>query len=115
MTSVAHAINSLDVKKDRSGGAAVSDPVTNASEFGSKITWYDDNGAEISSPYSWSEVSTELDALITAEAANAYKQKRREAYPEIGDHLDLQYHDLLDGTTTWKDAVAAVKAAHPKE
>ena len=115
MTSVAHAINSLDVKNDRSGGAAVSDPVTNASEFGSKITWYDDNGAEISSPYSWSEVSTELDALITAEAANAYKQKRRDAYPEIGDQLDLQYHDLLDGTTTWKDAVAAVKAAHPKE
>ena len=113
MTSVARAINSLDVKNDRSGGASVSDPVTNASEFGSKITWYDDNGAEISSPYSWSEVSTELDALITAEAANAYKQKRRDAYPDIGDQLDDLYRK-----GAFSDEMAAqlkaVKDANPK-
>jgi hypothetical protein len=26
----------------------------------------------------------------------------------------MQYHDAVDDTTTWKDHVAAVKAAHPK-
>jgi len=26
----------------------------------------------------------------------------------------MQYHDQLDGTTTWKDAVAKVKADNPK-
>ena len=35
-------------------------------------------------------------------------------YPSIGEQLDQQYHDAVNGTTTWKDAIAAVKAAHPK-
>ena len=39
---------------------------------------------------------------------------RAAAYPSIGDQLDMQFHDLLDGTTTWRDHVEAVKAAHPK-
>ena len=32
----------------------------------------------------------------------------------IGDQLDMQYHDGEDGTTTWKDHIAAVKAKYPK-
>ena len=43
-----------------------------------------------------------------------YAQKRKAAYGDIGDQLDMQYHDAVDGTTTWKDHVAAVKAEHPK-
>ena len=35
-------------------------------------------------------------------------------YADIGEQLDQQYHDLLNSTTTWRDAIAAVKAAHPK-
>ena len=35
-------------------------------------------------------------------------------YASIGNQLDQQYHDAVNGTTTWKDAIAAVKAAHPK-
>ena len=35
-------------------------------------------------------------------------------YPSIGDQLDMMWHDKKDGTTTWKDAVQAVKDAHPK-
>jgi len=29
--------------------------------------------------------------------------------------MDMQYHDLLNSTTTWKDAIAKVKADNPKE
>ena len=36
-------------------------------------------------------------------------------YPSIGDQLDMQYKDLLNGTTTWKDAVAKVKTDNPKD
>jgi hypothetical protein len=43
-----------------------------------------------------------------------YAEHRIEAYGKIGDQLDMQYHDSVDGTTTWKDHVAAVKAEHPK-
>jgi hypothetical protein len=48
------------------------------------------------------------------QAINRYAELRREAYASWGDQLDMQYHDRLDGTTTWQDHVAAVKAAHPK-
>ena len=36
------------------------------------------------------------------------------SYPSIPDQLDMQYHDAVDGTTTWADAIAAVKAKYPK-
>ena len=54
------------------------------------------------------------DSDDAAIVANAYKAVRRVAYPEIGDQLDMQYHDLVGGTTTWKDAVAKVKSDNPK-
>ena len=43
-----------------------------------------------------------------------YDQKRREEYASIADQLDMQYWDSVNGTTTWADHIAAVKAAHPK-
>ena len=43
-----------------------------------------------------------------------YIQARLDAYPSIGDQLDMQYHDAVDGTTTWKDAIAKVKSDNPK-
>ena len=114
MIGVAQAISSLDVKSARSGGASVSDPVTNASEFEAKVTWFNGDGADISSPYSWAEVKAEFDVLVAAETANAYRQKRREAYASIGDQLDMQWHDAENNTSTWSDHVASVKNANPK-
>ena len=43
-----------------------------------------------------------------------YIQARQEAYGSIGDQLDMQYKDAVNGTTTWKDHIAAVKAEFPK-
>ena len=54
---------------------------------------------------------TELDK---AAAAVKYKSDRAAAYASIGDQLDMQYWDAVNGTTTWKDHVAKVKADHPK-
>tara|TARA_Y100000310_G_scaffold32774_1_gene31036 strand:- start:228 stop:518 length:291 start_codon:yes stop_codon:yes gene_type:complete len=47
--------------------------------------------------------------------AQAYARKRQAEFPSVGDQLDMQYHDQLNGTTTWKDAIAKVKADNPKE
>ena len=44
----------------------------------------------------------------------ALQFQRDRTYPSIGDQLDMQYHDSVDGTTTWKDAIAKVKADNPK-
>ena len=37
-----------------------------------------------------------------------------EAYASYGDQLDMQYKDLLNDTTTWKDHIAQVKSDNPK-
>ena len=53
-------------------------------------------------------------AINDAAAAVKYKSDRAAAYGSIGDQLDMQYWDAVNGTTTWKDHVAKVKADHPK-
>ena len=35
-------------------------------------------------------------------------------YLPVAQQLDMQYWDSVNGTTTWKDHVAAVKAKYPK-
>ena len=59
-----------------------------------------------------------IDAKITELQADydakQYQRDRAVAYPSIQDQLDMQYWDSLNGTTTWKDAIAAVKTEHPK-
>ena len=43
-----------------------------------------------------------------------YIQARQEAYGPIADQLDMMYWDNVNGTTTWKDHIAQVKADNPK-
>jgi len=47
-------------------------------------------------------------------ASQAYKTDRASAYPSIQEQLDMQYWDSVNGTTTWADAIAKVKADYPK-
>jgi hypothetical protein len=54
------------------------------------------------------------DPRTEEEKKQAYKDKRRLEYPDIAEQLDMIYHDAMDGTTTWKDAITAVKVKHPK-
>ena len=51
----------------------------------------------------------------TAEALQTVLNNRATAYPTWQEQMDMQYKDLLNGTTTWKDAVAKVKSDNPKE
>jgi len=64
--------------------------------------------AEISEVESREEIEAERLAKIK------YKLDRAESYASIADQLDMQYWDSVNGTTTWADHIAAVKAAHPK-
>ena len=47
-------------------------------------------------------------------ANHKYKDDRVAAYAALGDQLDMQYHDLLNNTTTFKDHIAKVKTDNPK-
>ena len=61
--------------------------------------------------------SSQLDAVESAadlsDRQAAARSARKTAYGDLGSQLDMQYHDSVDGTTTWKDHVAAVKTANP--
>jgi hypothetical protein len=62
-----------------------------------------------------SEINAKLVELISDWEGQEYARNRASAFPSIGDQFDMQYHDQLDGTTTWKDAIAKVKSDNPKE
>tara|TARA_R110001632_G_scaffold32569_1_gene84176 strand:+ start:268 stop:561 length:294 start_codon:yes stop_codon:yes gene_type:complete len=54
--------------------------------------------------------------MVEVQADYDAKQYQRDRiYPSIGEQLDMQYWDSVNGTTTWKDAVAKVKLDNPKE
>lgn len=53
--------------------------------------------------------------MIADNDALQYARNREDNYPSIEEQLDMQYHDAVNGTTTWKDTIAKVKADNPKE
>ena len=75
-----------------------------------QITWH--NGT---TPISKADIEAKMTELQADYDAKQYQRDRATAYPELKEQLDMQYKDLLNGTTTWKDAVAKVKSDNPKE
>ena len=94
------------------GGAvsftASSDDVLNESWY-AKVVWEGDG-----SKPTLAALEAKMDELQADFDAKQYQRDRQLQYLPMGDQLDMQYHDAVDGTTTWKDHVAAVKAANPK-
>ena len=60
----------------------------------------------------WGDISNEIDRLQSE--FNSLRYQRDRKYPDLGEQLDMQYWDQVNGTTTWKDAVAKVKSDNPK-
>ena len=60
------------------------------------------------------EINNKIAELETAYDNKQYQRDRADAYPSIQEQLDMQYWDSVNGTTTWSDAIAQVKADHPK-
>jgi hypothetical protein len=100
MTNIAAAILALD------STAQVS---VNADDI-NQITWHDGNPNNITVE----QIVAKQAELQSEYDAQEYARTRETAYPAVGDQLDMQYWDQVNGTTTWKDTIAAVKAAHPK-
>lgn len=55
----------------------------------------------------WQDISSKM-ALVEVQKARA------KAYPTIQQQLDMQYWDSVNGTTTWQDAIEAIKTQYPK-
>ena len=93
--------------------------------YPSAVTINDSTGAFDASGNAISLTQSDIDAArvtLDAEAAATLYQRQRTGeafttdtiYLSVADQLDMQYWDSVNGTTTWKDHVAAVKAKYPK-
>ena len=72
------------------------------------IDWQD------TTPIDMVTIDAKVGELNTKYTANQYQRDREIEYPTWQDQLDMQYHDVVNSTTTWKDAVAKVKSDNPK-
>ena len=65
-----------------------------------------------------SELNTEISRLNTEYINKQYQRVRKTKYSEIGEQLDMLYHDMvagkLDSTGTWFNHVKSVKDSNPK-
>ena len=85
----------------------------NAEDY-NQITWL-----EGTTPIANEDIIAKQTELKTAYDTKQYQRDRTKrsqdgGYPEIGDQLDMIYHDQVNGTTTFKDAIKVVKDANPK-
>jgi hypothetical protein len=71
------------------------------------ITWH--NGT---TPIPKADIEAKMVEVQADYDAKQYQRDR--VYPSIGEQLDMQYWDSVNGTTTWKDTVAKVKSDNPK-
>jgi hypothetical protein len=116
MTDIISAIKSLDANAQ----VVVNGEPSNQTEYEANVKYIsgaDENGSAIykdTQDFTWSQVSAKKAELQTDYDNKQYQRDRADAYPSIQDQLDMQYHDAVDGTTTWKDAVAKVKSDNPK-
>jgi hypothetical protein len=79
-------------------------------EVFSNLEWHDTTQTQPTEV----EITAEITRLQAEYDANAYARSRATAYPSLQDQADMQFHDAVDGTTTWQDAIQAVKDANPK-
>jgi hypothetical protein len=74
-----------------------------------QITWHPDTTV-----ISKADIQAKQAELKTAYDALAYARSRKEEYDKL-NQFELISDDSINGTTTHKDAVLAIKAKYPKE
>jgi hypothetical protein len=74
-----------------------------------KIRWADNNPNNIT----YEQIKTKLIELQAASDAQAYARSRKEEYDKLNQN-EMMYDDEINSTTTWKDAIAAIKTKYPK-
>jgi hypothetical protein len=90
-------------------------PNTNFSTNNGKIVAWDiseDQSGETQPTQA--EIDAEVIRLQAEYDSQEYARNRASAYDSIGNQLDMIYKDNLNGTTTHKASVEAVKAKFPK-
>mgnify|MGYP003639106312 FL=1 len=74
-----------------------------------EIEWHDTSQTQPTD----AEIATEVTRLQAAYDAQAYARSRKAAY-DLLNQDEMRYDDLINSTTTWQDAIAAIKTEYPK-
>ena len=74
-----------------------------------EIEWHDTDQTQPTD----AEIATELTRLQAAYDAQAYARSRKAKY-DLLNQDEMRYDDLINSTTTWQDAIAAIKQEYPK-
>jgi len=73
------------------------------------LTWLDTTQTQPSD----TEIQAEVLRLQTEYDSQAYARERKARY-DLLNQDELRFDDLINGTTTWKDSILAIKADIPK-
>jgi membrane-associated protease RseP (regulator of RpoE activity) len=84
---------------------------TSEAEFDSGFTMHKLNGKKTPT---WANLQTKLKVMQAAYDALAYARSRKEEYDQL-NQFELISDDSINGTTTHKDVILAIKAKYPKE
>ena len=77
--------------------------------IGDKIKWNDPDN----DPPTQAEIDAEVQRLQEEHDSQEYARNRKAEYDAL-NQLEMQFDDKEDGTTTWEDAIKAIKAKYPK-
>ena len=81
-----------------------------------QITWHDGNPKNITK----ADIEAKMNEMANEPEQSNYAQQRRNAYPEIGDQLDMLWHSidqdpqLKSKYFNFYEALKAVKVKYPK-
>ena len=65
-------------------------------------------------PPTEAEIDAEVKRLQAEYDSQEYARNRKAEYDAL-NQLEMQFDDKEDGTTTWEDAIVAIKAKWPKD
>ena len=74
-----------------------------------RLDWH---SADITQP-TQAEIDAEVIRLQAVYDSQLYARTRKAKY-DLLNQDEMRYDDMVNNTTTWRDGIAAIKAAHPK-
>jgi alpha-N-acetylglucosamine transferase len=101
-----HVINAIKKIDDNARCEVINNDINN-------IIWY-------STPIPKGKIETKMNEMANEPEQSQYAQQRRNAYPEIGDQLDMLWHSidkdpqLKSKYFNFYEAIKAVKVKYPK-
>ncbi len=78
-------------------------------EWQEEIEWLDETQTQPTD----AEIEAKITELNAEYNSKQWERNRQDAYSRL-NQFEMQYDDQVNGTTTWKDAIAKIKTDFPK-